>query len=476
MPIATLLLREEASASLATLVEKSQYRRPPLPEYDLQLNSCQLDLIARSKPESTSSDEGFESDIDTLSIVSSDGSFTPENKTTETDSANGSASSDSDTENASTVNEINISFSKESYNLVECVCYTDINFPSVLVFVIKQEALVFKFENLNILNSFYLNFTALKAVSNQKTYNKNAGTKFNLLQRTDCNGITHIEITREPEVGLFMSLNDGPSSIISLNTPESKTKENIYESRKLKNEFPANYKILSSSSENLLNHKLVNKKQNVETSTLRKVWNSAEDLLSSVPKRPERRKKLKGKAPLPPVQAPHPTSLPLNKLIATPDVMRGEYVRVNVNVDAIKDKDFIAKSQLKEKKLPTRTNLTTLFIPKTKTEHLWTNSVPRLLKKQRSRSETRCFTPMAYRYIDTAPNYAPMSSRFFGLSSKLRNFEEEQKTDYRWNSVGELSCNKSERSNLKSVIKKDEGKKKNDKKVTFSAYTTVQVV
>ncbi|RZB40489.1 uncharacterized protein BDFB_008531 [Asbolus verrucosus] len=371
MSAATLLLREEATASLATLVEKSQNRKPPLPEYELQLNSCQLDLVLKSKPETNSADEGFESDIDSLSIVSSDGSFTPETKTTETDSANGSASSDSDTENSATNSELVPNYPKESYNLVECVCYTDVKFPDVLVFVIKQEALVFKFENLNNLRNFYLNFTALKAVTNQKAFNKNSGGKFNLLQRTDNNG------------------------------------------------------------------------------------------------RPERRKKIKGKAPPPPA--------PSAKTTPTPDVLRGEYVRVNVSVDAIKEKDFIAKSQLKDKKPTTKQNLVTLLTPKPKMEPSWTNSVPRLLKKQRSKSETRSFTPMAYRYIDTAPTYSPMSNRLFGLSPKLRDFGTGPRNDCRWNSVGELSY-KSEGSNLKSVIKKDENRKKNEKKVTFSAYTTVQVV
>lgn len=386
MPVAALLLRESSSASLSTLVEKSQRLAPPFPSYDLQINSTQFS-ITPLKPEIT--DEGFESDIDSLSIVSN-GSY--ETKTAETDSANGSASSDSDTEPAEVQQT-----TKQAFNLVDCVCYTDVTYPDVLLFVIKNEALVFKFDNLNNLKNFYANFTAVKAVTNQKAYNNSAG-KFNLLQRTDNNGITHIEITREPEIG-----------------------------------------------------------------RLRKVWNSADDLLNPTPKRPERRKKQKGKAPPPPVQST-PSTPP------TPDVFRGEYVRVNVNNDVI-NKDFIAKSQLKEKK-PIKPNLVTLLIPKpTKTEQSWTNSVPRLVRKPRSRSETRCFTPMAYRYIDTAPSYSPMGERLFGLSAKLRDFGEGR--ECRWNNGGELSYKE---GNLKSVIKKEEKKKKNEKKVTFSAYTTVQVV
>ncbi|XP_044260264.1 uncharacterized protein LOC123008499 [Tribolium madens] len=393
MPLATLLLREETASSLSTLVEKSQHRKPPLPSYDLHLTPTHLDLTPLP-PETP--DEGFESDIDSLSIVSSDGS---ETKTTETDSANGSASSDSDTETPELTRS-----RTESHNLVDCVCYTDVKFPDVLIFVIKNSTLVFKFDNLVTLKNFYLNFTAVKAVTNQKAYNKN-GAKFNLLQRTDNNGVTHIEITREPELSKILNTPTTPSSIISLNTPEV-----------------------------------------LVTPPLRKVWSSADDLLS--PKRPERRKKVKGRAPPPP---------------PTPDILRGEYVRVNVNTT--KDKDFIAKSQLKEKK-PVKPNLVALFKP-VKTEPVWSNS----LKKQRSKSETRCFTPMAYRYIDTAPTYSPMGNRLFGLSSKLRDFGEVR--ECRWNSVAELNYKE---GNLKSVIKKEESKKKNEKKVTFSAYTTVQVV
>lgn len=82
MPTGTLLLREAAaSSSLAAIVERSQHRKPPLPVYDLRLAASHLELTLKSKPEltattTTTTDEGFESDIDSLSIVSSDESFT----------------------------------------------------------------------------------------------------------------------------------------------------------------------------------------------------------------------------------------------------------------------------------------------------------------------------------------------------------------------------------------------------------------
>ncbi|KAJ8972963.1 hypothetical protein NQ317_009020 [Molorchus minor] len=574
MPV--LLLREDSSTSLSTLVEKALKRSPPLPEYDLQVNNGHLDLILLTKVNRKFNpaipDEGFESDVDSLSIVSSDNdSFTTEklpeksSKTAETDSANGSSSSDSDTdvpdvatpetnstlhlsekskENLNYVKNTNETHNgvKESFNLVDCVCYTD-------------------FDNLDNLQKFYGNFTALKAVANQKVYNRNFGTKFNLLQRTDQNGVTHIEITRESQLRSLKT--DSPSSIISINTPEdifekiSKTYDNKIKDINSRQRTESKYvndikyntinsklgpkaKIItkSNSIENILDldkHKsnLVN---GYKESNLKKIWNSAEDLLDP-PRRPERRKKIKGKAPQPPNVFPDKHQ----------DVFSGQYVRVNVNFDAAKDLDrnrLIIKSSLNEPHprklqnfniLSTKPSLTSFLKPKEKQilkikampENNWTNSVPRLLKKPRSKSETRNFVPMAYRYIDTTQDYpisynaslgrrsfdkinVPVKSNFsqntnyghnvamsnylrgenpqqninnrlFGLSPKLRDFSnaEDQKNDHRWGGASEINMCVNRDNNLKSVIKnsKDEvTRKKNEKKVTFSAYTTVQVV
>lgn len=79
MPFGTLLLREAvASSSLAAIVERSQHRKAPLPVYELGLAASRLDLTLKTKSETsaTNADEGFESDVDSLSIVSSDESFT----------------------------------------------------------------------------------------------------------------------------------------------------------------------------------------------------------------------------------------------------------------------------------------------------------------------------------------------------------------------------------------------------------------
>ncbi|XP_023015394.2 uncharacterized protein [Leptinotarsa decemlineata] len=579
MPI--LLLREDSSTSLSTLVEKAQKKSTQLLEYDLQLNNNHLDLVLLSKPDrkinSTSTDEGFESDIDNYSLVSSDNdSFTIEKPTengskptTETDSANGSSSSDSDTEvadpkQAETHPEpVNPDFKvgpllnqeKESFNLVDCVCYTDVKCTDILIFVIRKEALVFKFDNIGHLKNFYTNFTTLKAVANQKAYNKNLMTKFNLLQRTDHNGITHIEITREADIRA--TKNEGPSSIISINTPgeifekyakhkykgansRQRTESQFINDIKyntINSKLGPKAKIItkSNSIENILDLDQ-NRKSNlvIKDSNLRKIWNSAEDLLEP-PKRPDRRKK--GKAPQPP-----------KTVQEKQDIFSGQYVRVSVNFDPVKELDknrLIIKSSLNEphpKKLQnfnilsTKPSLTSFLRSKEKQilkyepknresdtlnrykpmpESSWTNSVPRLLRKPRSKSETRNFVPMAYRYIDTTQDY-PLSystnhilekptglfschsqnvalsnylrgensspninNRLFGLSSKLRDFSNsEDGKESRWGGGGETNSSSSKDTNLKSVIKNnsESQKKKNEKKVTFSAYTTVQVV
>lgn len=408
-------------------------------------------------------------------------------KTPETDSANGSASSDTD-EPTETENH------NESHHLVDCVCYTDIKFPNLLVFVIKNlEALVFRFDNLIELQRFYVNFSALKAVANQKAYNVSLGTKYNLLHRTDNNGVTHIEITREPEARVYLK-NNNSSASVNLKTPENKTKslnrpKDVNARQRNESLLLQNNQKKSASIENLLDDRDNNIDLiEVRSATLRKTWGSAEDLLTIVPKRPERRRRPKGRAPPPPPQQQQPKN----------DVLQGQFIRVNVNNErnVVKKESSRFSNSLSNILHNAKTKLTTYQQFKTASEikrpletatlsrnikifpeNTWTNSVPRLLKKPRSRSETRSFTPMAYRYIDTTqnydtfkPNYQTISNRLFGMSSKLKEFEAVQSSnDGRWKSLGELRVQKGEGS-----LKKKEDKRK--KKVTFSAYTTVQVV
>lgn len=421
MPTAKLVSKETiTNQSLTAIVERSQSKPPPLQDYDIRLTSDQLEFAPISRPNQyikpICPDEGFESDIDTVSIISSDDSTCLVDdhvlKThRENDSANGSSSSESDTETAPPRHQ------NESFPLPDVLCYTDVNFPKVLLFCIKDCVYVFSFDDLESLRDFYTNFNTLKAVTNQRTYCKNLQTKFNLLHRTDQNGVTHIEISREPGY----ARDDSARDLFLKPKPEE----------------------------------------------LKKVWRSAEDLLDA-PKRPERKKKPKGRAPQPPV---------------CQDVMKGQFVRVSVDPKRKPPPPTGPPLQNLQTFSPNWAPLRQPLVLRPAKPEVWTNSVPRLLKP-RSRSESR--TPMAYRYIDTTarppqfPNSATISNRLFGLSQKLKEFSTNvvQPRSFETARRGSLGERKSE---LKSVIKKEDGKRTGSrgleqKKVTFSAYATVQVV
>lgn len=591
MPGAILLLREKNATSLTSIVERALQRKPPLLEYDLKLTPTQLDFVLSKnvtltpanvsehdenddKLKSNNLDEGFESDIDTISIVSCDDpqdlvvNQKKREKLQETDSANGSACSDTDdndpaTSTTTTAKEQEELNRNESFDLVDCSCYTDVRAPEILLFVVKNETFVFKLSDYMKLQRFYANFSALKAVANQKIYNgKNLKAKFNLLQRTDCNGVTHIEISTKARE------EEPPSSIISLNTPE----DNCIVKQHLFN----NYNTLKSGKD------ACNLRQGVVT------WNSLEDLLLEPSNSKTDRRKKKSKAPLPPTT--NNTSLTSTSCFAPPPDNVNSLICPFANEFNTK---LTTYQQFTGNDLPIRqqdTNTMTLNRRKLVLDS-WTSSVPRLLKKQRSKSETRNFTPMAYRYIDTTtlhandhtkhvkeqasikeqaktkakeqakqikeqmkhlkqeqakekehfrqmkeqfkPQHAKhlikmstpqryetdymtgtlkksknneeiantISNRLFGMSSKLREFNAidltTNQTNFtnermdvlqnkkglssgKWSSLGELSYKLNQTNgdgSLKSVIKKDENKRRNnEKKVTFSAYTTVQVV
>lgn len=236
----------------------------------------------------------------------------------------------------------------------------------------------------------------------------------------------------------------------------------------------------SASIENLLDDRDNNIDSiEVRTPTLRKTWGSAEDLLTLVPKRPDRRRRPKGRAPPPPPPPASKENVHVGK--KEPSRFSNSLSNILHNAKAKLTTYQQFKSATEVRRRPLETSTLSRHV-KIFPESTWTNSVPRLLKKPRSKSETRNFTPMAYRYIDTTQNYESfkpnyhtnsqtISNRLFGMSSKLKEFEAVQSSQMgKWKSLGELSCRKGDGS-LKT--KKDDKRKK---KVTFSAYTTVQVV
>lgn len=549
-----LLLRDESSASLSALVESARNKVFPLQECDLQLNNAELEIISIAKTgkklNSTSSDEGFESDIDTASIVSLDNeSFNADkinkndSKPNENDSANGSDNeapesgtfekSQEESDNKTTVIACS-KLSNERFNLVDCMCYTDIKCNDILIFVIKKETFVFKFDDINALRSFYTKFTTLKAVANQKTYEGKVSQNLFNLQSTG-NDTSHLPFKKKNEYSC--SIRTG-SKFMSINNPldvtreyndmkHNKQKESMSDckyntlSSNLNSEYktyPKSSSIVDSLGLDIMQSSLV-KENNM------KVWNSAEDILDP-PKRPQRKKKRK---------APEPPAFTKEKS----DVMSGQYVRVNVNrdsfdcVDSRVDRIGSSSNDIPKKNFPSMFNAKTciksLLKPKEKDilkydyrvgDYYSLNRNAKTLNRSwnsskfdgtmKPKPDFHQFVPIDYRHVDMGKSknqlafqntqkglvravypevYRNMtlsrnqrvetpvqnfSGRLFGLSSKLKDFSDGEGTKKSlWGSHSKKD------TALKSVIKgnkEEASKKKNDKKVTFSTYTTVQVV
>jgi len=486
-----LLLRKHLTenSSLNLLVEKA--RREGSSEHYCELeivgNTLKLKTRITSQPSQKSvpvPDEGFESDIDSISLLSIEETATPKNEEKhqhqETDSANGSACSDSDSDigkinSNNTVNPERFNeLVEENFNLVNCVCYADVNHNDTLIFIIKGELFVISFVDLEQLRSFYENFSTIKALAYSGNNIKSNYTKANLIQRTDSNGITHIEVERP----FYSYENYEPASIISLSTTTS-----VGGRRSCKSFIKK-----SLSSENLLEDNDL---------CLRKVWNSSEnflndnnseqtlDSLTKIDKTNTviKKRKVKGPAPKPPVIAPPPPIVLLEESKPAP---KFHFLKRN-QTQQMQSGSSYYQSHFNQKPAQTSTSASTF----------WKNSIPRLLKKKE---------PMAYRYIDTTapiitpqhlhhhqymthqmyiPKYKPnpkinLTNRLFGMSSKLKDLSSTQEPcnpNLKYNlsrSLTNLSA-LTDNHSLKSVIKKDE-KKKKDKKVTFSAYNTVQVL
>lgn len=453
-----------------------------------------------------------------------------------TDSANSSGASDNDdTDNSSShVNQTNATFDKKSQDS-ECFafhevafCHTDPSLPKVIVWVVKTrrqskttneysyglEAIVFLCQNGEKFRSLYKNFQELsrrqkleKPVRNRwkeeqprfvtrepilppkmdkpaaKSEAKSSAVMFNLIQRVDTDGVTHTEVTRptaETRQPRVLSDSYEPSSIISINTPDSGDIKTVAATKKFE-------KVIES------------------------VIRTDVDSKDGPPERPERKKQHKtgkDKAPMPPA---------VGKNQKTKEkVVRGQFVRVSVDQKALSSPMsrgvWLFGSEAKPcgsaLSYPSRLVWSNDNRDEQASERRSRKNAERTAPHHRSkssvifrRSESPKRYPMSHRYIDTIHINNSLPNRFFGKLKELTGSNLTGNKFRRRNSIGDLTnpnfyqqndakkIDKFNQSlakstpNLKSVIKNKNAKYYKDgydnlepKKVTFSAYATVQVV
>lgn len=457
-----------------------------------------------------------------------------------TDSANSSGASDNDDTDNSLSHNVNHNQSQtfaekkkaddvESFTFHEVAfCHTDPSLPKVIVWVVKTkrqskitnevsyglEAIVFLCASEEKFRALYKNFQELsrrqkldkpvrnrwkeecrpttmvrKIVSSPKptaTADRPSATKseaksnavmFNLVQRVDTDGVTHIEVTRpgptEPRQPKMLS--DGePSSIISINTPDS-----------------GDVKTIHKKSDKLIESVI-----------------KTEDGKETPPERPERKKS--GKSLGADKTSSHGCEF---KLPNREKVVRGQYVRVSVDQKTLSSPTTRGGWLFSEAKpcgnvLSYPARLVWSRGGEKENEHEHRRSRKELERGQRHRSKSSVILrrgespkryPMSHRYVDAIHINNSLPNRFFGRLKELTGASLQPKFRRR-NSIGDLTnanyyqqCEgkKFDKNhglakstpNLKSMIKNKNGKFYKDgynenepKKVTFSAYATVQVV
>ncbi|KAL0267119.1 UNVERIFIED_CONTAM: hypothetical protein PYX00_009474 [Menopon gallinae] len=289
---------------------------------------------------------------------------------------------------------------------------------------------------------------------------------FNLVQRTDLNGITHLEVSKGTE----------PKSILG---------DRFMNKSKIRKEIEG---VILTDADSYAKKEPIRQRQSPVLVDKTKVWRSQENIQDPPPIRPERRKfiKKKGLAPSPPIanrfdsQSVHQDKAKNTFYLTQPKtekepgqkIVKGQYIRVQ----SWGNQNNICESNLGSWKGGE---------PR---ERLSRKSEDKYIERRRSKSATRTAkrTPMAYRYIDiTDDSYYPgNTSRLYGLSQKIREFGGSvvggANVRRRRNSFDDIiHLDNRSKGNLKSVIKKN--KKINDKccepkKVTFSAFATVQLI